>query len=292
MARQTQSAIAKTIRPPVTDSTIAGLEGKVNTASATAAPAVGLKTGKNFTGQYLYDRFVANDKTEVTKLDIVRSMATALEVDDFKTAINEMVSIAVNLRDRAIKDAKEAGAYDKASPNAEISAYAARLKTAQNHQTVMRVAFGALKFCADDLEKFGYDANTGYQMMAVISRKALTAHNIKWDGTKQLSKPEQDRKAHTKAETKALEHVMESDPRKDGETMAKYLARCGDKVQEQLSKDNAEREAKMVDDLVKKIRTMAGGLLDDVVARILEGDTALILNEDAAQKAAPAATKH
>lgn len=298
-ARKPQAnKIAKSIHAASTDSTIANLESRATTASATAGPAVGVRTGKKFTGQYLYNRFVEADKAETSKLDIVRSMVDALDVDDFKKIIADFVAIPAGYRDNAIKDAKAGAGYDANKPSAEIAGHMARLKTAQNHQTVMRLSFGALKFAADKLAEFGYDNTTGYQVMAVISRKALSAKGIKWDGTKILNETEAQRKAATKAETKALEHVMESIPRDDGETMTHYLARCAGKVQEQLAADNVEREQKMVLDLIKRVRKLAGPMLDDVMDGILRGEGQVEpeqeqgLNPETAQAAAAVAVKH
>lgn len=294
VAANKASKIASTIRAQVGASTIANMESRTNTAAATATRQVGLKTGSNFTGQYLYDRFVANDKTEVTKLEIVRKMVGALEVDDFKAAINGMVEIAASLRDKQIAAEKEAGTYNKDEQSAEVAAYAARHKTALNHQTVMRLAYGALRFANEALVAHGYnEETTGYQMMAVISRKTLADAGIKWDGSKIPEKSEIDRRKQSQAETQALAKIMANEPRTDEESMPTYLARVSAKVGDQLAKDNAEREQKMINDLVKKIRTMAGGMLDDVIEKLLQPapDTA-VLDEEAAKEAAPQATKH
>lgn len=296
MAR-TATKIAGSIAPQVGASTIANMEGRTNTEAATASRQVGLKTGTNYSGQYLYDRFVANDKTEVTKLEIVRKMVGVLEVDDFKAAINGMVEIAASYRDKAIDEQKEAEGkeYNKDKPSADVAAYAARHKTALNHQTVMRLAYGALRFAADGLASHGYnEETTGYQVMAVISRKTLADAGIKWDGTKIPAKTEVDRRKANQAETKALEKVMADEPRKDGEALGTYLTRVEAKVNAQLAKDNAERESKMVDDMAKKIRAMAGAMLDDVLEKLLAmaNEPAPTLDPDAAKEAAPQATKH
>lgn len=298
MAKQ-QSAMSKTIRAPQAASTIANLDQHTTSEAARAPRAAALRTGKNFTGQYLWNRFVEGDKTEVTKLDIVRSMVEALDVDQFKTVINEFVQIATNYRDNAIDAAKKAGTYNKDNPGHDIAGHLARLKTAQNHQSVMRVSYGALKFCPEEIKAFGYDETTGYLVMQVIARKALAAKGIKWDGTKADDEQTRERKAASKAETKALEKVMGNQPRNDGESMPHYLARCANMVQEQLARDNAEREAKMIDDLIRKVRKMAGGLLDDVIDGILHGkgtegtdEEEPALDPKAAERASADAVKH
>lgn len=298
MAKATANQIARSIPHPAGASTLAHMETRTTTEAATAAPNAGLKIGNksNFSGQYLYDRFIANDKTEVTKLGIVRQMVEQLEVDHFKKSINDMVGVAIGLRDNLIAAEKEAGTYDKDAPSPEMGRILARLKTAKNHQTVMRIAYGAMKFAPEKLAEFGGDMDTGYQTMAVIGRKALDSKGIKWDGTKRLNDTEADRKAAAKLETKALEKVMEATPRNEDEGMADYLARCSGKVQDQLNADNAERERKQVESLVSKVRAMAGGLLDDVIEALLtaskESPTGEPLDVASAAQAAPAATKH
>lgn len=290
--------IAKSLQVQVTDSTIAGLQGRTTTEAATAPRAPGLRVGQNFTGQYLWNRLIADDKAEQTKMDIVRAMVNALDVEACKKVLNEFVAIPTGYRDNAIKALKDAGKYDAKNPTPELSTTLAQLKTAQNHQSVLRVSFGALKFCADELASFGYTETTGYLVMQVIARKALAAKGIKWDGTKILSNNEAQRKQAAKLETKALERVMESLPRGDDESMAHYLARAGGKVQEQLAADNRERETKMITDLIRKVRKMAGPMLDDVIDGILKGEgeaeaaTGETLNPEAAQAAAAVAVKH
>jgi hypothetical protein len=103
-----------------------------------------------------------------------------------------------------------------------------------------------------------------------------------------------DRRKQSQAEAKALEKIMANEPRDDSESMQAYLARVSAKVGDQLAKDNAEREQKMVDDLAKKFRQLAGGMLDDVIERLLNPpkDEAPALDENAAKEAAPQATKH
>lgn len=294
---QKQSAIAKTIRPPATDSVIAGLAARTTAEAANAPAATALRTGKKYTGQYLFDRFVASDKAEVTKLEIVRGMVEALPVDEFKKVVNDFVGVATGYRDNAIKAAKAAGKYDKENPPADIAMHMARVKTALNHQTVMRVSYGALKFCPDDLARFGYTEATGYLVMQVIARKALDAKGLKWDGTKADTKADDQRKASAKAEKKALDNVMSANPRGEGETMAKYVVRCSDMVADQLAKDNADREAAMIHTLAIKVRKLAGGLLDDVIAAINAGEgveeaSTATLDPATAQEAAKEAVKH
>lgn len=300
MARNQQSAIARSIPKTVGASSVANLESRTTAEAARAPAAATLNTGSktNFSGQYLYDRFVANDKTEVTKLNLVRQMASAVELADFKKSIGDMVGIAASLRDKAIETAKAAGAWNKDKPVGDVAECIAKHKTAQNHQTILRVAYGAIRFAPDQLAEQGYNENTGYQVMAVIARKALAAAGLKWDGTKQLTATQADKRAQSAAEEKALSKVMKDTPREDGESMGKYLARVEKQVDAQVAKDRAEAETKQINDLVRKVREQCGGLLDDVLERLLAGeaqqsaDPVTELEPKAAEAAAKDAVKH
>ena len=296
-----QSQMVRSIPKQVGTSSVANLESTTTAAAATASGSVGLTTGTktNFSGQWLYDRFVANDGTQITKLNLVRQMAASMELDQFKKSIGDMVQIATSFRDKAIDASKATGAYNKEKPIGEVAACIARLKTAQNHQTVLRVAYGAIRFAPDALTEQGYDDNTGYQVMAVIGRKALANAGIKWDGTKQLDKSQSEKRAQSQAEEKALSSVMKDNPREDNESMGKYLARVEKQVEAQVMKDRAAHEAKQITDLTRKMREMCGGLLDDVLERLLaspeaseSGDPVTELQVAPAIAAAQVAVKH
>jgi hypothetical protein len=271
MAKQAHK-VASTIKAKASDSVIAGLETKTDTATATAPRAPGLRVGQHFTGQYLWNRLITDDKAEQTKMEIIRAMAATLDPEACKKLLVDFVAIPMGYRDNLIKSLKKDGAYDAERPTPELATFAAQLKTAQNHVSVLKASYGALKFCEDILPSFGYSDSVGYQTMRVIAVKALAAKGIKWDGAKVLNDTEAKRKASAKLETKALEKVMETTPRNDGETMPHYLARCGGLVAEQLEADNAERETKMIKDLIVKVRKLAGPMLDDVVDGILRGE--------------------
>ncbi len=297
MAKATANQIARSIPKQAGASTIANMESRTDTPTVRAAVSASLKTGTatNFSGQYLFDRFVANDKTEVTKLGIVRQMVEQLELDRFKTVINEFVGVAVAYRDKVVNAEKEAGTYKKDDPSKEINFHNGRVKTAQNHQTVMRVVYGAMRFAPEQLAAQGFDDTTGYQVGAVNARNALKVAGIKWDGTKLLDKTQSEKRAQSKAEEKALSKVMEANPREADEPMHKYLSRVSGMVAAQVTKDKGEAEAKQIETLVRKVREMAGGLLDDVIERLLQAATepvAETLEPKAAVEASKDATKH
>ncbi len=275
MAKGKASQIAKSIAPEVGASVLASLETRTTTEAAQSSAGAGvLKTGLKFTGQYLYDRFVANDKTEVTKLAIVRDM-TGMEVSAFKAVLADFVKVAKGYADNA------------AEKNGKESAVArdlnAKLKTAYNHQSNMRNAYGAIRFAPVELVANGYTDDTGYLVMANIARAALKAKGIKWDGTALVSTELAAVRKTAQAESKALSEVMAEQPRNDGESLKDYVVRMDDAVQAKIKANQAEKQAEQVKTLVARFRKEAGGLLDVVIDAILTA-------EDTATEAEPVLT--
>lgn len=271
-ARQIAKDVARAHNEPANP--IASLESKATTQSLRAVSGDALKTGTatNFSGQYLYDRFIVGDKEELTKLDIVRQMVKVLDVQSFKTSIGDMVKIARGIADSAIARAKESGEYDEANPPAEVIAANAKLKTAQNHQTVMRIAYGALKFASDLLEAAGYTDKTGYQMMRVIGLSALNRKGINWDGSKAEAKEDRQARKQAQQQGKILAQVMQEHPMQPKEARADYFARMDKLVaKRQLELENEARQDQ-IDKMVKEFRARAGDLLPAVLDHLLQGD--------------------
>lgn len=271
------SKIVRSINTPATDSNIATIGERTNTAAAQAKRDDGLKTGNgtNFSGQYLYDRLVFNDDAEFTKLDIVRQMVKALDVASFKRSIGEMVDIARIAMNRAVQDHKEAndGQYDEKNPPATVLAANARYKTAQNHQTVLRIAYGALKFAEDVLKQSGYTDKTGYHQMRVIGKKALETKGIKWDGTK--AEPQEDRQARRETENEAriLSSVMKDNPMKPKESRADYFSRMDKEVSKIKAQQEEEAKQERVKQMVDRLREQAGDLLPQVLDMLLSKES-------------------
>lgn len=290
MAKQAHK-IAQSINPAVGASTLASLEGRTTSEAAQSSAGAGtLKTGLKFTGQYLYDRFVANDKTEVTKLSIVREM-TGMEVAGFKAVLADFVKVAKGYMDNAEKASK--AAPDDVALSATFRDLSAKYKTAQNHQNVMRNAYGALRFAPDELTANGYTEQTGYQVMRTISIAALKAKGIKWDGTAIPTNEVAAIRKVAAAETKALAEVMADTPRNDGESLKDYVVRMDDAVQARIKANQAERQAEQIKTLVARFRKEAGGLLDDVIQALMTADEeAPVLTVEGSAPLAAEAVKH
>ena len=150
------------------------------------------------TGQYLYDTFFA-DKADQTKMDIVRWAVANVDVAGFKSALKDFVEIAAK-RGEAFK------------------------KTAQNHQSVMRTAYGAMKFAGQFLTEAGADKDTGYQAMRVIGKKALESAGVKWDGSK-VVKTDKDVALMDEAQAMRLAEIKRDNPIKQDETAIAYEQR-------------------------------------------------------------------
>ncbi len=279
MNAKTATQMSKSIKSKAGDSVIASLAGRTDTKTATAAKPAGLPTGNNFTGQYLYDRFITDDNAaSISKMDIVRSMVAALDTQSFKTAVNDFVGVAKGFLDKAVETAKHDGTYrentDKvATAPAEVVQAQARHKTAKNSQTVMRVAYGAIKHAPDQLVELGYKpGETGYQIMAVIGRKALEAAGLKWDGSPLETSFVKQQRTAQKEEAKALASVMDANPRRDDEDRAAYFGRIDKLVTKEIKAIREEKHSEQIAKLVAKFKADAGALLPEILDALLSND--------------------
>lgn len=251
-----------------TDSTIANLPGRTDTATVRAARPVALKKGENYTGQYLYDRFVndkAANKEDLTKMEIVTNMVEVLEANDYEAVIANMVGFAKRDLDAAIAAAKAANSYDSENPTWPIREAKSRLNTARAHQTVMRTAFGLLKFCAEELSKKLNGAPLPYRMVREVGPKMLQDKGIDWKGNKLPAPGDREARKEQETETAAMLAIQKEMPRKDGESRAEYFARI-DSATEQKMRELREAEAvKNRAALADKVRALCGADLPDIL---------------------------
>lgn len=274
---QRKSAIAKQAAKQATatgENPIVALQSKADTTSVRAARSVGLKTGANYTGQYLYDRFV-NDKSEnkadVTKMDIVRDMVNVMDANEFGVTVDGMVGCANREYKAAVEAAKAAGNYDSENPTWPVREAQARLRTARNHKTVMQNAFGALKFCADELKAKLGDAPLAYRMIREIGSKLLADKGITWKGEKVVAPADRAAKREQDTETAAMRKVQDANPRQPGETLGQYFTRMEKEVARQMEEIRTADAIKHRASLAEKIRAMCGADLPDVIDMLLSG---------------------
>lgn len=259
-------------RAKATDSTIASLPGKTDTETARAARAPGLKTGAKYTAQYLYDRFVNNtteNKADLTKMEMVVDMTHVMDITEFDATVNGMVGFARRNKDAAVAAAKAAGNYDSENPTMPIRVAAAQLRTAQNHQTVMRTAWGALQFCAKELEAKQGDAPLSYRMIREIGSTLLADKGINWKGEKVASPSDRSARKEQELETAAMLDVQKANPRKEGESRADYFARIDEATETKMQELRSAERIKNLTKLVDKIRADAGSDLPDLIELLL-----------------------
>jgi hypothetical protein len=249
-----RSRMAEEVKAKDAENPIAALPAKATTESIREAKPNKLATGNTITGQYLADRLVLNaGKEELTKMDIIRSATEQCDVGTFKKAVADFVGI---FRD----------AFDKAKGTDEETIASARLKTAQNHQSVLRAGYGAIRFAADKLAELGYDPKTtGYQVMRVMAIQALKDKGINWTG-EPVVQPEQrqQRKAQT-AQARYFTEAMAEYPQKPKEDRAEYFSRLDKIVAKRMADDEKEQHAKLVERFVAEFRDKAGALLPEVI---------------------------
>lgn len=197
-----------------------------------------------WTGQYLYDRFVANDDSEVTKLGIVRHAVETVDTMTFKSGLKDMIKLA-----------KE-------------TAVPSKLKTAQNHASVMRIAYGALKFARGELNALNYTDKTGYHEMRHIGRLALERAGVTWDGHID-DKGARERVAKQRAEQKLLKKAMDDNPRNEGENLLDWQMRCGKVVETMLDAAIQEETIKAIDRAAKSIIARQSDIARGIAERIL-----------------------
>lgn len=225
-------------------SILATLEQRADTKSATAPAASTVTTGVTLNGQWLYDRFIANDEKEKSRMDVVRNIIGAYDVGSIKTALKEMVAIA-----------KDKGP--------------AQHKTALNSQTVMRNTIGVLKFAPEELPKRGLDPNNvGFNVMQNVAGKILKEKGIKWDGTKVLTPEVREQKQQTKEAQAAQAAVMKDNPQQIGESYSAWMQRITAAIENRLEADKAEKHAEMIEMLADKVLAMTGDHLSEVFQAI------------------------
>ena len=238
----------------MSNSTLASLDSRATTESALASGKDTLGVAK-LTGQYLFERFCTDG--EQSKMDIVRWCVDHIEVAAFKTALKDMVAIAAKHSD-AVK------------------------KTAQNHQSVMRTAYGAWRFAKQALSDLGGDDNTGYQAMRVLGRQALKQAGVKWDGTPAPTETDAAVATMDKAQAHALAEIRKDNPARDGETPVEWEARCRGILAANMAENDAYLaeivEAQSVADLAAKVRKLCGDDLKAVLEHILNSEE-FIVNE-------------
>lgn len=245
---------------------LADLESRTTTHAALAVATPALKTGPVITGQYLYNTFIDTiDSGEVSKMNIVRRAAETVDTQTFKKALSDMVDMASKVG--RSKEQIEAKQWNEA-----------KRKTAQNHQSVLRAVYGALRFASNELKEAGFTDKTGYQEGRSMALLALEQKNIKWDGSLKLTGEDKARHALIKAEDKADKQARQDHPRQPGETLMEYNNRILELVQDYLAENEDEANKERGEALALKLCKDAGNNIATITAAVKYLQDLLALN--------------
>lgn len=257
-----QQARTHQVQRGTVQSSMANLESRTSEGAVREAKPQGINNGQavNFSGQYLYDTFVENkdDRSsivqgETTKMGIVRQMVKQMDTANFKKALSDMLKIA-----------------KERYPTAKGEPVHPRVKTAQNHQGVMKIAYGALKNAADLLNDVGITDKTGYQDMRVLGKAALDKKGIKWDGTKAEPAEQREERLRQKDEMKVMQELQKANPINKGESIADYTTRIMGMYEEALEEHREEQQEAKINELATKMLKEYPEIAGLVAERMLE----------------------
>ena len=251
------------------NSPIASLPARTDTAAATAPVSSGFKAPKNYTGQWLYGELMAG-KEETRRLDMIKSMAAAVEAEALKKALDDMVAIA-RKEDEKFGFTKE----NKGKDGKPLDGKGPKYRSASNIRSIVMRIYGAIRFAAKELQVLGYRDGMGFHDVAAISRKALENVGLNWDGTKGDSKEDRETRRKRDAENKAIQSAMKKHPRNADESYTDYMVRVSELVEAEmqaLSEENQrlalEKEAER---LVSRFTPdMLEALADVIAAKMAE----------------------
>lgn len=226
-------------------STLATLESRTTSEAALAAAPVALKTGAHLTAQYLYD--VLMQDNDQTKLSVAIRAAKVLDTATFKSLLNDFVSLAEQYGE-------------------------AKKKTAQNHQSVLRSVYGALKFGKAKLDEMGFSENIGYQDARVLCKSALDSLAIRWDGSKKEDEATKAARKLAKMEETAYKEAQKTIARDVNESFEQYHQRILTQASAILEAEKQNKEQETIEGLADKVTALCGEHLDKVLEFLLNRD--------------------
>lgn len=234
-------------RVPAARNPLAGLDQRTTTAAATAPTGDGLKTGQsvNFSGQYLFDRFIVADREDQTKLGIVRQAVEQVDTASWKAALAEMVRLA-----------------KEDSPT--------KYMTAKTVQSQMRAIYGALKNVPDELEQAGMTNDTGYAEAYNIGRTVLSQKGLKWDGTTAESKEDREARLANKEALKVKADLERLNPMQAGETMSAWSNRIVEMMDDAMEQHDEDTRQARITAATEQFMTQFGDLAIDVASKVID----------------------
>lgn len=217
-------------------SAIAALPQAATTESAQAPVKHDFKDSvQTCTGQYLFDRFVNDDKETVSKVGAARLLAETVDMNTFKGALKDMLELA----EKQSNGDKKSATYC----------------TAKVRASELRTIYGACKYAMPAMQALGYSTETGYGRAVIMARQALKNAEMKWDGGHDSAEAKEKRAQERarRAENKLMQQAMQENERQAGESLADFTARCMELVQQKLDAEIADEEAKQIEAIARAV---------------------------------------
>lgn len=267
------------------ESTLAGLDAKASVASATAGKDEKSGQNVNFSAQWLFDRFIANDDAETTKFDLVRKMTESLDFKSFKDRVNDMVKIAKDVKETAEKTAREGGIDLAKTITPNVANATARYNMAQKHRSYMKNIYGGLRLAKDEMDELMKNSTRqGYLTASSLGSQALKVKGIKWDGTKIVEKTERLEKQKQKEQKEFLAQLQKETPQKHGESMREYNDRVLSLFDVEFPLHVANQAAlgmdEIANDFILKYRERSGDVLNHILKMWTEQGTDILASDE------------
>ena len=199
------------------------------------------------TGQGLYDTFMVSDKSEITRMDYIRSLVDKADADQIKGACDNLV--------------KKARDVDYPAGKGKGDARGPKEQQAMNVRTLVQQAWGALKHARTALDASGYTDETGYQAMRVLAKRALDESGKTWQGYAVPTAADKAAKAlarEQKAEKDILVDVMKQMPRMPNESLLAYNTRVAQAAESAVNVAHENAEANFAKELATSILEKQG----------------------------------
>lgn len=227
-----------------------------------AAEVQALRTGTINHGAAIYSTFVAEaDKQGLTQMETIRAIALDAGISCVEF-------------DKAIKDAQEmASATDKANGFVKAEGakgqdtYGPKRRLLNQRASEARSLFGVFKLQPSLLKEKGY-----WQGLS-DSRDYLAELDIKWDGSKVLSKDAKSAVKASKLEREALALVMAENAQEEGESRADYLTRIDGMA-------DAAVEAAKAEEFNKVVKKTIEGLSSEMIMAVAMHAINSVMTED------------
>lgn len=248
-------------------STLAGIESRATTESATATASKALKTGSIITGQGLYTAFLMRSKEDETRMNIIRNMAASMDAA-------QVVAVVKDFKAAALKHDEEAwtasGAKGK-MPNFKSSkTIGANYKAASNSAAGIQRVYGAIVYAEKELTGLGFSDATGWIQAQAMAGIALDRAGVKWDGSKAEDKESRAARAALKLEEKAETELRKANPRQAGEEFTHYQQRIAKLMDKGIQEQRKAERAKLVEQRAEELAKLDAEVRQEIFNKLAE----------------------